>query len=355
MIRSTVARTYSLNDTMHKALEKISKCVRERKCLAALETLACAPLSWLRCVFVWLDARMRNRRPVFVVMTNNMGDIVALSPVLDCLADAGESVCLVTERQYAGVARMIPSVQRIIPVTCLTEWLLISPFLPFRKINAHIPGHTCSRFGFEVRNPGVGDLSRDTYYLHGGLVHAFSRIVLGRVVSRRPTLRRTSGGLTEGGGRPTADRYAVVCLESKEVERSLSARASAALLDVLRDTGMELRVVGMDPMTSVDVRVRRFDSFERLAEEVQGASLFVGVDSGLAHVANAYQIGAVLLLGRFRGFAHYFPHGGPWEQGDGVRALHFAKSISDLDEVDIRSQREVLLTYAGDVSRRAAG
>jgi heptosyltransferase-3 len=332
-----------LKNIMHKALEKISKCFLERKCLAAAETLVCAPLSWLRCVFVWMGARIRNRRPVFVVMTNNMGDIVALSPVLECLGDAGESVCLVTERQYVGVARMIPSVQRVIPVTCLTEWLLISPFLPFRKINAHIPGHTCSRFGFEVKNPGVGDLSRDTYYRDGGLVHAFSRIVLGCVISRRPTLRRASGGPPEGGGRPKAERYAVVCLESKETERSLSTRASAVLLDVLRDVGMELRLVGTKVVTNEDVRVCQFESFESLAEEIEGASLFVGIDSGLAHIANAYSVKSVLLLGKYRNFDHYFPHGGPWEKETGVKVLYFERQVSELEGLDIECRRDELL------------
>lgn len=337
------AQPYRLNDIMHKAFEKISKCVRERECLAAAETLAFAPLSWLRCVVVWLDARMRKRRPVFVVMTNNMGDIVALSPVLECLAEAGESVCLVTERQYTEVARMIPSVQRIIPVTCLTEWFLISPFLPFRKINAHIPGHTCSRFGFEVRNPGVGDLSRATYYRDGGLVHAFSRIVLGRVISSRPVLRRSAGAPTEGGGRPTAARYAVVCLESRETERSLSERAGKALLDVLRDTGMELRVVGVEAVANGSASVWRFDSFERLAEEIEGASLFVGVDSGLAHIANAYCINSVLFLGRYRNFDRYFPHGGPWETEAGVKVFHFERKVSELDGFDIECLKDELL------------
>jgi ADP-heptose:LPS heptosyltransferase len=42
-------------------------------------------------------------------------------------------------------------------------------------------------------------------------------------------------------------------------------------------------------------------------EIIRHAVLFIGVDSGFAHVANALAIPSVLLLGRYRNFDSYLP------------------------------------------------
>ena len=48
------------------------------------------------------------------------------------------------------------------------------------------------------------------------------------------------------------------------------------------------------------------------------ATLFIGIDSGPAHLANAVGVPAVILLGSYKGFAGYMPYSGGY--ADGTRA-----------------------------------
>jgi heptosyltransferase-3 len=51
-------------------------------------------------------------------------------------------------------------------------------------------------------------------------------------------------------------------------------------------------------------------SLKAYAALIANAALFVGVDSGFAHVANALRVRGVIILGAYRKFPNYFPYSG---------------------------------------------
>lgn len=67
------------------------------------------------------------------------------------------------------------------------------------------------------------------------------------------------------------------------------------------------------------------------AEVIGQAGLFVGIDSGPAHMANAMGTDGVILLGQLFDFTDYLPYSGRYKQGEGVTILNdFGKPCAEL-------------------------
>ena len=50
-----------------------------------------------------------------------------------------------------------------------------------------------------------------------------------------------------------------------------------------------------------------------MAGIIKNCFLFIGIDSGFAHIANAYEKNAVILIGEFAGFKNYMPYSGKFQ------------------------------------------
>lgn len=59
-------------------------------------------------------------------------------------------------------------------------------------------------------------------------------------------------------------------------------------------------------------------TIEQTVAVLSKATLFIGIDSGPAHLANAVGVSAVILLGGYKGFVRYMPYSGGYQ--DGTRA-----------------------------------
>ncbi|WP_394330469.1 glycosyltransferase family 9 protein [Spirosoma radiotolerans] len=67
------------------------------------------------------------------------------------------------------------------------------------------------------------------------------------------------------------------------------------------------------------------------AEVIRGADLFIGIDSGPAHMANAMTIEAIILLGQLFDFVDYLPYSGRYKRGEGITILNdFGHPCADL-------------------------
>ena len=66
------------------------------------------------------------------------------------------------------------------------------------------------------------------------------------------------------------------------------------------------------------------------AEVIRRAVLFVGVDSGPAHLANAVGTAGVILLGRLGEFQRYLPYSGGYADGSNAELLYASGPAAEL-------------------------
>ena len=104
----------------------------------------------------------------------------------------------------------------------------------------------------------------------------------------------------------------------------------------LEDFGISVVEIGVGKAVTratsnyIDLTGRR--NLLDLAYVVHNAKIFVGVDSGFSHMANAFQIPSIILLGRYTFFDTYFPYSGGFAHSDNFKCVRaplgqYTKSI----------------------------
>jgi hypothetical protein len=113
-----------------------------------------------------------------VVLTEHLGDIVAVEPVSRYLRSkfSDDYICWITNKKYREVIDTNPYVNRTILASCLSEWILLKHFLKKRNVyDLHIKNSVCERHLLINTNNNNSDITQENYYEKGNLLFAFSR------------------------------------------------------------------------------------------------------------------------------------------------------------------------------------
>ena len=68
-------------------------------------------------------------------------------------------------------------------------------------------------------------------------------------------------------------------------------------------------------------------SLASMAKIIQGAKFFIGIDSGPTHIANAFEIPGLILLGDYKDFKNHMPYSGAYETGC-AKIYHYPDGLS---------------------------
>jgi heptosyltransferase III len=176
-------------------------------------------------------------------------------------------------------------------------------------------------------------------YLHlGSLLGAFS---LGAGL---PALTEAPRVYIDARTRAAVDRlalpaaYVVLHAVSNDACKHWRREHWAELVRRLRaqrpDRGVvEVGQAGQAVLEAADLRVVNLCgrlSILAAAEVIRRAKLFVGIDSGPAHLANAVGTPGAVLLGPYCGFAHYQPFTGPFADGRGADLIYAEQAVAEL-------------------------
>ena len=85
--------------------------------------------------------------------------------------------------------------------------------------------------------------------------------------------------------------------------------------------------IGMEPMLESDspyyVNLTGRQSLQRMARVIAGARLFVGVESGFGHIANATGVFGIILTGKLRSYPEYVTYSGRFRAGEKCNLVRF--------------------------------
>jgi heptosyltransferase-3 len=139
------------------------------------------------------------------------------------------------------------------------------------------------------------------------------------------------------------ERFVAIHCVSNDPVKNWPATSWDAATDFITNTlGWPIVELGLAPMTEGAKNGRYHNlcgtiSILAVAEVIRRASLFVGVDSGLAHFANAAGTPGVLLFGTFIRWQHYMPYSGRYANGTAAIILRAQGSITDLSVAEVTS------------------
>ena len=266
-------------------------------------------------------ARKHKNRLRIISLVEHMGDIVACLPVAAEIRRRQPNAQLIwiAHKSYAELLSGNPNLHSVIPQICLGQWIALEKIVRWTGIDVvdlHVHEKPCAKTKWTLKKPEqLRTVDTENYYDFGCILQSFS-LAAGIPLSAelQPDLSYCLDSAKSKKGSSDQRPYVVLHASSNEATRNWTAENFLALAEHLIRNGFDVIEIGLVPV--INLQSPSFNSLcgrsslTELAKLIANAALFVGVDSGFAHVANALQVKGVIILGAYRNFPNYFPYSG---------------------------------------------
>lgn len=274
--------------------------------------------------------RSGHYRPTILIgLVDHLGDIVAAEPIAHRLRlDHPDAyIAWAVRPAFRELIDSNPHIDAALPMSCFTEWLVASQSLGFdRIVDLHVPGRFCDRCCIASQPPPDGPgISLDNYYHHGNLLDIFCRV--GRLphLSEAPRVYISPEVRQQVDDLELPEAYVAVHARSNQLQRDWDPDKWLAAVEAWIGSGVAVVEVGLEaavaPLVDGCIDLCGRLSLLETAEVLRRASVFVGVDSGPAHLANAVGTPGVIVLGRYFDFEGHTPYSGSYADGSNADLL----------------------------------
>lgn len=265
----------------------------------------------------------KKRMRIGIGLVEHFGDIVACEPVARQMRAAypDAEICWVVRDIFRELIDTNPAIDTTIAVDCLTDWIKWRAHGVFDKVvDLHVNQRICQHCGIPLnKREGNPAITGDNHFQHGGLLRAFS---LSAGITPQDSAPRVY--ITEDAQRAVdelhlPERYVVFHCRSNNNEKDWEYANWSTLARALVAKGVKVVEIGLAPtITDESIGVINLcgrTTILQMAEVISRSALFVGIDSGPAHLANAVGARGVILLGQFGPFKSYNPYSGVYGAG----------------------------------------
>ncbi len=255
---------------------------------------------------------------ILVGLIEHIGDIVACEPVSRYLRIKypASHISWVVSKSLRELVDYNPNIDEVIPVDCLTDWIKISNHSQDYVVDLHVNYRICQHCRVSlVKKHGNPFVNAYEWFDCGSILEAFSVGAGLPRLSAHPEVYITPTHQEAVSQLELPPRYVVIHRESNDTAKDWVSEKWKDLADIIRDRlGLPIVEVGAGK-SSISPLGDRVDLVNKLpilqtAEVIRRAALFVGIDSGPAHLANAVRTPGVVLLGRLAYFRKYNPFSG---------------------------------------------
>ena len=280
-------------------------------------------------------AKKNGKRLHLIVLTERLGDIIASEPTIRKLKADDEYIVRLVRSRFADALKFNPNVDWVIPVSSYSETVILRRLHKRQHwTNLQMDGALCNMFGIAVKNPVPASVNVHNYYHKGTLADVFSLIGTNENVRERPKLYPAeefdaAAFLVTKFVNPN-EPLVLIHPVSDEAARSWTAEQTSNFVDWLLDhTDCNIIELGLTPLLPPCDRVFPLRAQISLSQQFAifaKATVFIGVDSGFAHVANAAGIPSILLIGAYQNFTDHLP----WKVDGRDIVLRSKKQVCDL-------------------------
>lgn len=311
-------------------------------------------------------AKKSGRRIITLALVEHMGDITACEPVSRALRSRYPDALILwfTRPGYVSLVKCFPAVDCVIPVNCLSEWMLWRDAGCFDEIvDLHIQGRVCPVCRIPlVKTEGNRNITLENYYFFGNLREVLCQAAGINVPEEMRSVIAISEKVSDKmDSLKLPQRYVAVHTRSQEMERNwVEAKWDILIQELTGRLGWSIVEIGDTGYRRNITDARYVDLCGKLtiletAEVIRRAVLFVGVDSGPAHIAQAFNRPGLILMGPYRFFQKY----DPFIRGTG-EDFHFEliwanRLVQDISVTEVLDKIQAkILTGQNQFSEKAA-
>jgi ADP-heptose:LPS heptosyltransferase len=288
-----------------------------------------------------LRAWLTGRKLVVIELPERLGDIIACTPFAGRhrRENPRDLIVWAARSAYTDVLRGNPDLDGLLPLYCITDWILLRNLLCLadKTYDLSIPPKYCEKcWRWCVKGDTPWNVNSMNYFDFGTLLSAHSRAAGFPLDEGEPSvpINERAPGRVDRLGLP--NRF--VCVHTKSEDNSKDWRSAHwnRLIDHLNDVyGMSVVEIGLcSPLArKEDGGYHNICGLTSIAESVvliRRAALFIGIDSGPAHLANAVKTPGIVLLGRHRVWDQYMPYTGFYADPRNCRIVRHSGPASEL-------------------------
>jgi heptosyltransferase-3 len=304
---------------------------------------------WLTCRlgFLRLQSALSGRPLVTITLLEHMGDLVAAEPVIRQLRREHPRARLVwiCRKLYRELLDGHPELSAVLTVPCLSSWIAVRPLkLAQFQYDLHFDGRRCPICTVTLDNPSKHQaINAQNYYFHGSLLTGFCLVAGIQPVDDTPVLHVSAAVRDQVQALPLPDRFVAVHCTSNEDCRNWPREKWLTLVRWLQAThGLPVVELGLAPMLSGDPATPVHNLCGKLsplatAEVIRRARLFIGIDSGCAHFANAFRIPGLILIGHYRNFTNHVPYSGFYGREGGAELVRANGPVEQLEVTAVQA------------------
>ncbi len=277
---------------------------------------------------------------VVIILTQQFGDIVAGEPLTRQVREAhpNDYILWIVKPVFRELLENNPNLDGIHEEFCPHQRKLLIESgifnivynLQFRN-NSH-----CSTCDVYVENP-VADAKNITiqnHYFQGNLLTIQQMIAGLPTEDLPPKLYFSDQNIAQVDALKLPQNFVVIHCQSAQNSRNWDSSKWVALVDfITQNTDYQIVEIGL--LSSLNHNSPKYTNFcgklsiLETAELIKRAKLFIGVDSGPAHLANAVGTYGVIMIGKLENFTNHIPYSGDYKSGKNatiVRNIHGASA-----------------------------
>jgi len=293
----------------------------------------------------------KTKKKIVVSLIEHIGDIVASEPIDRYLKHQYKDHLLirVVSIQYAELLRFNPNIDKIITVSCLSEWIYLKKILSvfYLVFDLHFDRRLCTKYWIMLSNPTKHGVTFTNYYHMGTLLDVFCLMANIPKLKDRPVYYLPPYASEQDYRLPEC--YVVIHTSSNAVERNWTTPQWEQIIHYLIEQ-KKLSVVEVGMASSISLKRPEFISLcgslslSEIAQVIKKSRFMIGVDSAFAHFANALSIPKIVLLGIWENFAFYTPYSGMTQQEENC-IIHYHGKVRDIPVDIVIEKINLLLSY----------
>ena len=283
--------------------------------------------------------REQNANLAVVVLCEHIGDAISCEPVSTFLKTKfNKTVVWIVNEKYKELIELFENVDFVLPVSCVSEYIYMSRFLKSFEIhNLHFDQKQCRKYGLVLRNNNTL-FHMGNYVKYGSLLQTFSVTGGLPMLENKPHLKLDEKERFSEIDYP----FCAIHVETNEPTRTMTKEK---WIDIISHfPNIRFVEIGLHSNLSDAPnccsnycgKLSLVDSFYL----VKKCSLFIGVDSSMAHVANALQKRSLIIMGRYHNYDNYMPFPG---RDDNMTIVRSSEQVCDMSiETIVDELKEII-------------
>jgi heptosyltransferase III len=293
---------------------------------------------WINCFKLLLFVKRKNT--IAISLIEHMGDIIANEPISREARKQHPASTIIwfVRKPYKDLLKYNPSVNKVYTVHCLTSWIWLKERFTFKSVyDLHFNGRSCNICNWSlIKNDTDDSVNGMNYFNFGGLLKAVCKHNKMEVDNEYPELYIPDKYFKSVSKKISFKKYIVIhCNSNESIKNWTNAKWSELISKIISEFKYMVIEVGNESKLQLNnpcyLNLCGELRLMETAALIKNATLFIGIDSGPAHMANAAGVPGVILLGDYYfNMSHYNPYSGNYLNSKKCKLVYSENEVKNI-------------------------